>query len=148
MKLLPCPFCDGEALEKHSHSHNAVTCGTCLASVPQSGLGYGDAGKYWNRRAALSHPSTGQWMPIETCPKDGTWVHITSPHWGFSIVAKWAEYPGNPAIAADGSDVWMYGWVFRDEYLTFGGVEDGFLGWDEDAMPQLWCPPPPQGDKT
>ena len=49
--LEPCPFCGGVATEKHSHNHNAATCGTCRASVPQSGLGHGDAGTRWNRRA-------------------------------------------------------------------------------------------------
>lgn len=53
-ELLPCPFCGGEAEEKHRPNFNAVKCTTCHATVPQSDVGYGDARKLWNRRARPS----------------------------------------------------------------------------------------------
>lgn len=70
-------------------------------------------------RAALSHPSTGQWMPIESAPKDGTPILVRRD----STVAAVYWWPC----------VWM------------GTTHNGMKA-PTHWMPLP--PPPPQGDKT
>jgi hypothetical protein len=76
------------------------------------------------------------WQPIETAPKDGTEIFIFRHNWLEAPVAQWIENH-----AEDGS---FFGWGF-DEWYTHG-VEDGFLGWNEDieddCMPTHWMPIP------
>lgn len=74
---------------------------------------------------------------INSAPRDGTWILIMRPEWDQAVVAKWGEYG-----YAEGSEgeVLMFGWIFRDPGLLMGGMECGFLGWQEDAdaMPTHW----------
>ena len=98
-KLLPCPFCGGEAeidatgnvdFYGHEHQDVMVTCKSCEAEIYVSvGSGKGatfscscchdvtaEAVKRWNARAKV--PS---WISVDTPPENSTWVMIktTSP---------------------------------------------------------------------
>ncbi len=89
------------------------------------------------------------WPTIDSAPKDGTWVLIARPEWDQAVVAKWAEYPGG-MVEGDDGPVAMFGWVFRDHLFFAGGMEDGFLGWKEDAesMPTHWTHALPAAHST
>jgi Lar family restriction alleviation protein len=81
-ELLPCPFCGGtettpsfSGLTKDAWAY--VCCDDCEACGPwvESGDGAKDRMEAaWNRRAALSHPST----PQESKPDQETLIQVTS----------------------------------------------------------------------
>lgn len=80
-ELLPCPFCGGEAkraktMDESLWSHDTVPyhkvyCPECEIGTEYRCEGWDPtADEAWNRRAALSHPSTAQgWQPISTAPE-------------------------------------------------------------------------------
>lgn len=78
------------------------------------------------------------WRPISEAPKDGTEILIWRDGWDVVPLAKWGEN--------DGEDGPFFGWVLRDGVYPGGGVEDGFLGWNEDIedgqMPTHFMPLP------
>lgn len=84
-------------------------------------------------------PRAAAWRPIAEAPRDGTEILIWRDGWDFAPLAKWGEN--------DGEDGVFYGWVLRDGVYPGCGVEDGFIGWQEDIddgqMPTLWLPAPP-----
>lgn len=77
------------------------------------------------------------WLPIEQAPKDGTEIFIFHKDWDYAPKAKWGDYPGNPVLNDKGEDVYMAGWLFGEWFSP--GLEDGFLGWNEDIMPTHFC---------
>lgn len=92
--LLPCPFCGGTDIEeKHRHDYNSVKCKSCRATMAQSDIGYGDAGKLWNRRhiqppltagrAALEQPQ-GEALPagLERCEFNDSCDFCNAPEQG------------------------------------------------------------------
>ena len=81
------------------------------------------------------------WQPIETAPKDGTWIVLGKADWNVFPKARWGE--------VDGGDFLFDAWLFADE--THGclvpNVDGGaVLGWSEDyedeCMPTHWMPLP------
>jgi hypothetical protein len=64
--LLPCPFCGGAP---HHHETWVWCSGTC-----DIGMGFND----WNTRKS-GHAQSPDWQPIETAPKDGTFILVFSP---------------------------------------------------------------------
>ena len=88
-----------------------------------------------------------EWQPIETAPKDGTKVVLAHPEWSEYPVAQWMEYPGNPVLDANERDCWVFGWGHDSIGFTVG-IEDYWLGWDEDQMPTHWMPLPPAPEAT
>lgn len=51
----------------------------------------GDYVFYTEAKAALSAQDVARWHPIETAPKDGTDVLLSSPHWhGDVVVGCWS----------------------------------------------------------
>lgn len=69
-ELLPCPFC-GEAklLETENQWHELIACLNRKCDL----YGYHITRKQWNMRRAPG------WMPIETAPKDGSWIVAFRP---------------------------------------------------------------------
>lgn len=163
----PCPFCGDaafyHAIEPHEHhmsfgglpplppstGSHVIECCSCNAGMIADSKA--EVFASWDRRtpsqpAAVKKSLTvaqpapavpAGWPTIDSAPKDGTWILIARPEWCQAVVAKWGEY-GN----VEGTDgpVTMFGWLFRDPGLLMGGMECGFLGWNEDAdaMPTHW----------
>lgn len=76
-----------------------------------------------------------EWQPIETAPKDGSWIVLGRHSWTVLPVARWGEvFDGEWAFDA---------WLLADPTLCLG-VDDGVLGWaddhESDAMPTHWMP--------
>lgn len=65
-ELKPCPFCGGRAEWKQGHYAGYVMCLSCEVMGPN--IDKAEAIAAWNRRPDA--PSAGEWMPIETAPKD------------------------------------------------------------------------------
>lgn len=107
-ELKPCPFCGGEAFHR---GYDVVWCKKCSAEAHVDD---------WNRRPDA--PSAGEWMPIETAPKDG---HILA---------------------------WKDGWGPTEAHLEWGDDEDyqGWVATHQDCdfSPTHWMPlpAPPQAD--
>ncbi len=75
------------------------------------------------------------WQPIETAPKDGTWIAIWNPKYEFIPIARWVDEQSDEGI--------FFGWGLRDEHSSPAcTVDNGFIGWDEDVegghMPTHW----------
>ncbi len=83
--------------------------------------------------ATTAKKETAMWNDIETAPKDRQ-ILIYKPGWRYAVVAEWSE--------RDGDEGSFWGWEFADALLCIG-VDNGFLGWDEDIddgnMPTLWA---------
>ena len=86
-----------------------------------------------------------EWQPISTAPKDGTKVVLGRHNWSEYPVACWMQYPGNPVLDAKGNDCLMSGWGHDSIGFTVG-MEDYWLGWNEDEMPTHWMPVAPQAE--
>jgi len=93
--LLPCPFCGSADISFHGESyHSFVVCGNCEAEGPafsceETGI-MDKAIVAWNQR--------NTWQPIETAPRDGTWVLLAggecefneeSDSKGRAVTARW-----------------------------------------------------------
>jgi hypothetical protein len=80
-ELLPCPFCGGrmqfrKALWPSEGDTDAVIhAEPTVCGLTDFSLGNWDETVLaaWNRRATPEAPSDA-WQPIETAPKDGTWI--------------------------------------------------------------------------
>jgi Lar family restriction alleviation protein len=94
--LLPCPFCGSlDVGYSAQDGHDFVVCNNCGAEGPFS-CKTGIAA--WNQR-------TIPWQPIETAPKDGTWVLLAGGECEFNeesdnrkrvVTAQWTtEYRSN-----------------------------------------------------
>lgn len=69
----------------------------------------------------------GAWQPIETAPRDGTWVLLT----GGSIAYGWCEDDKPPmAVGQRAGDCWQFAWY-----------DSGYYGKYEN--PTHWMPLPP-----
>lgn len=77
--------------------------------------------------------------PIETVPRDGTYVFLYWPGCGVMPKAKWdwAEGPNE-----DGTGGFCL-WFLQDEWLNVGGEDDGVLGYEGDPEPTHWIAAPP-----
>lgn len=84
-KLLPCPFCGGEAVLCIGEG-GYIQCASCLGTMPyQYGLEYSEgkakAIAAWNRRAA-------GWIPVTPDMPDNTRVLLTN---GLGVfIGKWS----------------------------------------------------------
>lgn len=105
-----------------------------------AGLVLPDAEAEHKARAAVLARMAGKvptWQPIESAPKDGSWIIIAN--------AKWDKYPKAKRDVIYEDVGVFYGWVFEDDQICFG-VDSGTLGWNEDVadgdMPTHWMPLP------
>lgn len=130
-ELKPCPFCGG-AGEKTPHSEvpDLVIVGCADSDCIGHAAAYdfadlASAAKCWNTRA--SAPPVGEgWQPIETAPKDGTWI--------VALVAgaddRWEHLNGRAFVVRhEGKTASDYdlGWALHP---GFGGVhESWFTHW-------------------
>lgn len=92
---------------------------------------------------ALSAPAADDgWRTIESAPKDGTEIIIYGQGWTSAPRAKWIDRDGENN---EGEQITFGGWALASDWECFG-VEDGFIGWNEDVdegrMPTLWMPLP------
>jgi Restriction alleviation protein Lar len=90
LKLLPCPFCGGEAVMEEVENAVGRTGSVCFSvgcnsHDEESCMGYqslttfsrrSDAAKAWNTRAVPADAAARDWQPISTAPKDGTIVDL------------------------------------------------------------------------
>lgn len=120
LALLPCPFCGKptDSFKSAGHDERLVTCNDddCPASdvictVPE-----------WNARASA-------WRPIETAPKDGTFVLLLGD----------SGYTGTPHRVAVGQWVQNY----KDCWTNHAG--DRFT--DDGQPPTHWMPLLPAPEK-
>ena len=87
-----------------------------------------------------------EWRPIETAPKDGTWIVIGKADWDACPVAKWE--------LVIGADEWFGAWLFASDAPCLVPNVDGeaMLGWQEDVdegnMPTHWMPRPALSEAT
>jgi hypothetical protein len=77
-KLKPCPFCGNDGRVYHPHEDEekwAVICRMCSCDTCHSSTRL-KAVTAWNTRAESIPPksSMSEWQPIETAPKDATFV--------------------------------------------------------------------------
>ncbi len=95
------------------------------------------------RRAAACIREMVEWRPIETAPMDGAEIIIYREGWVSAPRAKWGDHEGEDE---DGREITFGGWFLASEW-DCPGVEDGFIGWNEDieggCMPTHWLPLPP-----
>lgn len=84
-------------------------------------------------QAALPHLARPG--PIESAPKDGTWVWLIFEEAGIAIKARWTW------LMDDEKDNACFGWGFHDASITApGAYEDGGLSYAEDPVPNGWLP--------
>lgn len=143
-KLLPCPFCGGEAKridieeEGENFGGSCISCKRCLAS---SNLEFGRKENFvsnWNRRAS-------GWQPIESAPKDGPvllyfgnriWRDIHGNTVSFGEARDDVERT-EPALCKDG------------DILESGTAHSVWEEWrGPENFPTHWMPlpPTPQGE--
>jgi hypothetical protein len=86
----------------------------------------------------------GEWKPIDTAPRDGTWIVLGKANWLLFPKAKWGPF-------GPGEDGPFDGWLFAEEHTPciVPNVDgEPFLGWQEDIddanMPTHWMPLPPE----
>lgn len=92
--------------------------------------------------AAAALRDLTEWRNIATAPKDGTEIIIYRDGWVSAPRAKWGDHDGEDD---DGREITFGGWFLASEW-DCPGVEDGFVGWNEDieggCMPTVWLPLP------
>jgi len=143
--LLPCPFCGSAdtddvlycAVDEYHRAY--VTCSNCFAEGPVvSDEEIGSAAAIEQAAAAWNQRNT--WRPIETAPRDGTWVLLAggeceyneeSDNRGRVVTAQWTtEYRSN---AGDRPIADFGRW-------EFAYYDSGFYG--EYENPTHWQPSP------
>jgi len=140
-KLLPCPFCGGEArYEWHSADLCWIECNACGAVGPNDTHTTTEANAAaWNTRAPAEQ--TG-WQPIETAPRDGTEFLSAGGTQGRAdrvYPTKWLS-PG-PYTTENGKNAVGERRFQYPEGFYWAGY-DGFVG---PVDPTVWChkPAPP-----
>lgn len=106
-------------------------------------LDFGNPKRWEIQPLYLSAPAADDgWRPIESAPKDGTEIIIYGQGWTSAPRAKWID---RDAENNEGEQITFGGWALASDWECFG-VEDGFIGWNEDIdegrMPTLWMPLP------
>jgi Lar family restriction alleviation protein len=105
LNLLPCPFCGGTELSIRTDLQSSiayVVCSNCDAQGPPASF----AEMLWEKEeAAAGWNQRSTWQPIETAPRDGTWVLLAggeceyneeSDNRGRVVTAQWTtEYRSN-----------------------------------------------------
>lgn len=90
--------------------------------------------------AAAALRDLTEWRGIATAPKDGAEIIIYRDGWVSAPRAKWGDHDGEDD---DGAQITFGGWFLASEW-DCPGVEDGFVGWNEDieggCMPTVWLP--------
>jgi hypothetical protein len=74
IELLPCPHCGGEAPAIFDPTTNPAREYFMLSCKCQHFSTHEGIVKAWNTRAYQSTAEEGQWLPIESAPKDGTMI--------------------------------------------------------------------------
>lgn len=126
-KLLPCPFCGGEAKvfsiscsdDENDDILDHVFCTACDASMCQQDKSV----EMWNNRAP-------QWQPIETAPMDGTYILLNF----------------NDKACIGGAYVWLSNDGFNGEtidYPAWTTDDDLIIVEDPYSWPTHWMPLPP-----
>jgi len=145
-ELKPCPFCGSEPrFWEGEYCGISVVCSNdeCAADTRTS-FSRDEAIKRWNRRAF-------GWQPIETAPKDGSYILAWGPDFGCSIVRWFDERKSGPVYGADSINApsMQSGWIGDNEEV-FSTIEfpDGSV--IKGAQPTHWMPlpePPEVGEK-
>ena len=135
-RLLPCPFCGGEA-RISSNPSTYATCTKCGCDGPWNDDGNeAEAIAAWNTRAALlAAQAPGKWRPIESAPKDGT------------ILLAWRFFPVAIKWTGDATYPWEAVHL-NDADPALGMIANGFM--EGDASLTHWMPlpsPPAAGGK-
>lgn len=87
--------------------------------------------------------------PIETAPRDGTWIFVYAPGYETPMPARWGLLNSDPRPVEDGTDHWRYGWeghgyCFPD-VTHWAPIPDSLstqektLGTDEAAAAPQWA---------
>lgn len=135
-ELLACPFC-GETLvapREWDLGGWFVYCSACGAEGPYK-ENVGEATELWNRRASA-------WLPIESAPKDGTWIFVCGGKTDDEedprshALVQWSTYLNGKTLP---EGRWMFAWY-----------DGGYYG--EYEAPKYWMPPaalptPPSQEK-
>ena len=150
-----CPFCGGSDLAvatrklRNGAFATRIACIDCDADGPPTDVEHeyeaaATAAVAWNRRAF-------GWQPIETAPKDGSYILAWVPDFGCSIVRWFDERKSGPVYGADSINApsMQSGWIGDNEEV-FSTIEfpDGNV--IEGAQPTHWMPlpePPEVGEK-
>ena len=82
----------------------------------------------------MSETSTG-WQPIETAPRDGTWILLWDDHLGLAVSGCWYDYPGINT-PDDYEAPWSF-WTADNDLISF------WVGGDDYYSPTHWMPLPP-----
>jgi Lar family restriction alleviation protein len=141
--LLPCPFCGGTELSIRTDLQSSiayVVCSNCDAQGPPASFAEmlweeEDAAAAWNQRSA--------WQPIETAPKDGTWVLLAGGECESNeesnnkervVTAQWTTEFRSSVRSPLGNEFgrWQFAWY-----------DDGFYGEYENPTHWQHLPSPP-----
>jgi hypothetical protein len=127
--LTPCPFCGASPVLENLIVEAVVRCAGCRATLirrhaAKEDTGVGEVIAAWNRRIAAPAAAGQGWMPIESAPKDGTWllmyraIGVAQSRWQWNVFGTEQEWGGD-------------GWSYPE--------------WDQ---PTHWMPlpPPPLGE--
>ena len=135
--LLPCPFCGSSDVSYHAETlYSFVVCGKCEAEGPaiscdETGA-MEQAAAAWNQRSA--------WQPIETAPRDGTWVRLAggecefneeSDNKGREVTGRWTTEFNQPC--------WQFAYYDGGYY----GEYENPTHWQPLASPPPITPSPP-----
>lgn len=138
LRLVPCPFCGGEAERFEMADRAGVRCADIMCAgshrLPSHGEDYVAA---WNRRAAPASPlleGGGQcsgisgelsgWQDISTAPKDGTRFHVWADGYEWPETVLWELYDEETAEEIGEVGYWTYAETLMSDAADDCGQDD------------------------